>query len=155
MNMNLKLKRIHCTDTYTLGDLFVNDKYFCNTLEDTDRGLDNNMNLTKIQSKKVYGKTAIPKGTYDITLDVVSPKFKDRTWAKFCEGKLPRLIDVKGYEGVLIHVGNKAEDTLGCILVGQDSGNGTISNSTTTFKSLYSLLQDSKNKGEKLTIKIE
>lgn len=153
--MNLNLKRKNFADTYTLGNLYVNDVYFCDTLEDTDRKLDDSMSLEEIKSKKVYGHTAIPKGTYDITLDVVSPKFKDRTWAKFCNGKLPRLINVKGYEGVLIHVGNKADDTLGCILVGKNATSGFINNSTDTFKELYSLLQDSKNKGEKLTIKIE
>lgn len=153
--MNLNLKRKNFADTYTLGNLFVDGKYFCDTLEDKDRGFDDSMSLDNINSKKIYGKTAIPKGTYEITLDVVSPKFKDRTWAKFCNGKLPRLINVKGYEGVLIHVGNKAEDTLGCILVGQNATNGSINSSTDTFKKLYELLQDSKNKGEKLTIKIE
>lgn len=153
--MNLNLKRKDFTETYTLGNLFIEDKYFCDTLEDKDRDLDNSMSLEYIKTEKVYGKTAIPRGTYEITLDVVSPKFKDRTWAKFCGGKLPRLIDVKGYEGVLIHVGNRAEDTLGCILVGQNATNGFINNSTNTFKKLYKLLQDSKNKGEKLIIKIE
>lgn len=153
--MNLNLKRKEYKETYTIGDLFIDGKHFSKTLEDTDRGLLDTMTLPEIESKKVYGKTAIPKGTYEITLDVVSPKFKDREWAKFCEGKLPRLINVKGYEGVLIHVGNKPEDTLGCILVGQNSNNGIITNSTDTFKKLYSILQDSKSKGEKLTIKIE
>lgn len=153
--MNLNLKRKNFADTYTLGNLFVNGEYFCDTLEDKDRGLMDSMSLEEIKSKKVYGQTAIPKGTYEITLDIVSSKFKDRTWAKFCEGKLPRLINVKGYEGVLIHVGNKAEDTLGCILVGQNATSGFVNSSTDTFKKLYQLLQDSKNKGEKLTIKIE
>ena len=153
--MELKLIRKIKTDTYTIGELYINNNLFCSTLEDTDRGLLDSMLLDEIKSKKVYGQTAIPKGAYDITLDVVSPKFKDRTWAKFCEGKLPRLIDVKGYEGVLIHVGNKAEDTLGCILVGQNATGGFVNNSTDTFKKLYQLLLDSKNKGEKLTIKIE
>lgn len=153
--MELKLIRKTKTTTYTIGELYINNNLFCSTLEDTDRGLLDSMPLDEIKSKKVYGKTAIPKGTYSITLDVVSPKFKDRSWAKFCEGKLPRLINVKGYEGVLIHVGNRAEDTLGCILVGQNATSGFVNNSTDTFKKLYSLLQDSKNKGEKLTIKIE
>lgn len=153
--MELKLVRKIKADTYTIGELFVNNKLFCSTLEDKDRGLTDSMSLEDIKSKKVYGKTAIPTGTYDITLDIVSPKFKDRTWAKFCEGKLPRLINVKGYDGVLIHVGNRAEDTLGCILVGQNATSGFVNNSTDTFKKLYSQLLDSKNKGEKLTIKIE
>lgn len=153
--MNLVLKRITFTDTCTLGNLFVNGKYFCDTIEDKDRGLDNSMSLEDIKSKKIYGKTAIPKGEYEITLDIVSPKFKDREWAKFCNGKLPRLLNVKGYDGVLIHVGNTSEDTLGCILVGKISDTNTILNSTVTFKQLYNILKESNDKGEKLIIKIE
>lgn len=153
--MILSLKRTIFTDSYTIGKLSINNQYFCDTLEDKDRGLHSNMSLEEIKAKKVYGETAIPTGSYSITLDTISPKFKDRTWAKFCNGKLPRLLDVKGYEGVLIHVGNKAKDTLGCILVGQNASNGYINNSTDTFKKLYELLRDSKNKGEILTIKIE
>lgn len=153
--MELILKRKVNTNDYTLGNLYVNGEYFSDTLEDTDRGLDSNMSLTEITSKKVYGKTAIPKGTYEVTLDTVSPKFKDRAWAKFCEGKLPRLSNVKGFEGVLIHVGNTAEDSLGCILVGKNTARGIVSDSTNTFKRLYSLLQEGKNKGEKITIKIQ
>lgn len=76
------------------------------------------MSLKEIESKKKYGNTAIPIGTYQISMDVVSPKFKDRSWAKPWKGKLPRIQNVPGYSGVLIHVGNKPEDTLGCILVG-------------------------------------
>lgn len=153
--MELKLIRKVKNPSYTLGDLYVNNEYFSNTLEDTDRGLSDSMSLTEIQSKKVYGKTAIPKGTYEVTLDTVSPKFKDRAWAKFCEGKLPRLSNVKGFEGVLIHVGNTSEDSLGCILVGKNTARGIVSDSTNTFKRLYSLLQEGKNKGEKITIKIQ
>jgi hypothetical protein len=135
--MKLVLKRINNQDNYCEGKLYIDGIYQCDVIEDTDRGLTNEMSITEIQSKKVYGETAIPKGTYQITLDVVSPKFKDRSWATFCEGKLPRLLDVPGYEGVLIHVGNKAADSLGCILVGQKTSEGVVSNSTQTFKDLY------------------
>lgn len=153
--MEITLKRTYLDSNYTIGNLSIDGEYVCDTIEDTDRGLSDSMSLTEIQSKKVYGKTAIPKGTYEVTLDTVSPKFKDRAWAKFCEGKLPRLSNVKGFEGVLIHVGNTAEDSLGCILVGKNTAKGTVSDSTNTFKRLYSLLQEGKNKGEKITIKIQ
>jgi hypothetical protein len=153
--MELNLKRVSKTNNYTIGQLYINGKYECDTLEDTDRDLTSSMSLEEIKSKKIYGNTAIPKGIYKITLDIVSPKFKDRVWAKFCNGKLPRLLDVKGYDGVLIHVGNKVGDTLGCILVGKNTSNGVISNSTITFKKLYSYLLVAKEKGDKLTIKIE
>lgn len=91
---------------------------------------------------------------YSIDMDTVSPKFKDRTWAKFCNGKLPRLLDVKGYEGILIHVGNKPEDTLGCILVGYNKAKGQVSESTVVFQKLYNLMLEKKLLGEKLVITI-
>lgn len=150
--MKLTLKRINKTEKYTEGILYINGERFCSTIEDTDRGLTNEMSITEIQSKKVYGETAIPKGTYQITLDVVSPKFKDRSWATFCEGKLPRLLDVPGFEGVLIHVGNEASNSLGCLLVGQKTKNGWVSNSTQTFKDLYYKL---KQVTDQITITIE
>lgn len=138
--MKLELKRIFRGPKYTIGKLYVDNQYICDTLEDTDRGLKQTDSLSSIQKKKVYGQTAIPTGTYGITLNVVSPKFKDRSWAKFCNGKLPRLLNVPGYDGVLIHVGNKPEDTLGCILVGYNKIKGQLINSTEAFKKLYSIL---------------
>lgn len=138
--MKLELKRIFRGPKYTIGKLYVDNQYVCDTLEDTDRGLKQTDSLSSIQKKKVYGQTAIPTGTYSITLNVISPKFKDRSWAKFCNGKLPRLLNVPGYDGVLIHVGNKPEDTLGCILVGYNKIKGQLINSTEAFKKLYSVL---------------
>lgn len=150
--MKLVLKRINNQDNYCEGKLYIDGIYQCDAIEDTDRGLTSEMSIAEIQSKKVYGETAIPKGTYQITLDVVSPKFKDRPWATFCEGKLPRLLDVPGYEGVLIHVGNEASNSLGCLLVGQKTKDGWISNSTQTFKNLYYKL---KQATDQITITIE
>ena len=143
--MELSLRRKYLGDTYTIGDLYIDGKFFSNTLEDVDRGLDSSMTIEEIKGKKIYGNT----------LDIVSSKFKNRSWAKFCNGKLPRLLNVKGYEGVLIHVGNNSSDTLGCILVGENTSKGVITNSTITFKKLYSYLLVAKEKGDKLTIKIE
>lgn len=153
--MKLLLRRIFKGHSYTIGKLFINGVYECDTLEDQDRGLTSQMSLEEIKAKKVYGVTAIPYGTYKIDMNTVSPKFKDRSWAKFCGGKLPRLIDVKGYEGVLIHVGNKAEDTLGCILVGENKIKGQVINSTATFQELYSVMLKAKLLGEELSLTIE
>lgn len=138
--MDLVLKRIYKGANYTIGNLYINNSKFCNTLEDTDRGLSQDMPLEVIQNTKVYGKTAIPVGKYKINMNVVSPKFKSRAWAKPWSGKLPRLEEVPGYEGVLIHVGNKPEDTLGCILVGENKVKGQVVNSTATFNKLMSIL---------------
>lgn len=152
--MKLELKRRFKGPKYTIGSLFINGVYECDTIEDVDRGLTDSMSVEEIKAKKVYGETAIPTGTYKIDMNIVSPKFKDRSWAKFCGGKLPRLLDVKGYEGVLIHVGNKAEDSLGCILVGDNKIKGQVINSTATFQELYGKLLKAKVKGEKITIEI-
>lgn len=153
--MEIKIKREQLEPTYTISKLFIDGQYFCDTVEDCDRGLTDNMSLEEIMHKKVYGETAIPKGTYKITLDIVSPKFKEKSWAKFCDGKLPRLLNVKGFEGVLIHVGNTPKDSLGCILVGKNTIKGQVTNSTETFKNLYNKLLEGKDRGEALTIKIE
>ena len=141
--MEILVRRIAKRPTYTIGRMYIDGKYVCDTLEDTDRGLKQTDSLSSIQKKKVYGQTAIPTGIYGITLNVISPKFKDRGWAKFCNGKLPRLLNVPGYDGVLIHVGNKPEDTLGCILVGYNKIKGQLINSTEAFKKLYSVLSKS------------
>lgn len=152
--MKLELKRRFRGPNYTIGSLSINGVYECDTIEDVDRGLADSMSVDEVKTKKVYGRTAIPTGTYRIDMDTVSPKFKDRPWARFCGGKLPRLLDVKGYEGVLIHVGNKAEDTLGCILVGDNRIKGQVINSTAAFQELYGELLKAKVKGEGITIDI-
>ena len=82
--MELVLKRTFKGPNYTIGQLYVNGVYECDTLEDTDRGLTSSMTVQEIASKKLYGETAIPTGTYKIDMNTVSPKFKDRSWAKFC-----------------------------------------------------------------------
>ena len=135
--LNIRIDRIAKKSTYTIGKLYLNGVYFCDTLEDTDRGLYQGMPLENIKKIKVYGATAIPKGKYRVVMNVVSPKFSKRATYNFCKGKLPRLLNVDGYEGVLIHIGNTAKDTAGCILVGQNKVVGQVINSTVTFKKLY------------------
>lgn len=138
--MQLLLIRKYKCQSYTIGKLYVDGEYICDTIEDTDRGLSDEMSIDKIKENKRYGITAIPRGTYHITLDVVSPKFKNRPWAKPYDGKLPRLQNVKGFEGVLIHVGNTAKNSLGCILVGENKVKGQVINSTATFHKLMNRL---------------
>lgn len=153
--MELKLKRIFKGGLYTIGKLYVNGVYECDVLEDTDRGLSDKMELSEIRKVKQYGKTAIPIGTYSIDMNTISPKFKDRSWAKVCEGKLPRLINVKGFDGVLIHVGNKPEDTLGCLLTGYNKIKGQIVNSTSAFTKLYEKMKKAHVNGESINLTIE
>lgn len=153
--MKLLLRRIFKGPRYTIGKLFINGVYECDTLEDQDRGLTSQMSLEEIKAKKVYGVTAIPTGTYSINITTVSPKFKDRAWAKPYKGILPRLENVKGYEGVLIHVGNKAQDSLGCILVGENKVKGQVINSTATFYELMTVLLKAQSVGEVIELTIE
>lgn len=146
--MKLELKRIAKKDKYTIGHLYINNKYFCDTLEDPDRGLTSTMNLTEIKAKKIKGDTAVPTGTYKITLDIVSPKYSNFSkypYVKFCGGKMPRLLNIPGYEGVLIHAGNTQKDTEGCLLVGANKVVGKVINSQVTWRNLYEILQKDKS----------
>ena len=153
--MELIVDRKWKKQDYTISNLVINNKVFCQVLEDTDRGLDSSMTLDEILELKKPSTTAIPRGTYEITLDTVSPKFGSKPFYKeVCDGKLPRLLNVKGFDGILIHAGNTAKDSAGCLLVGQNKIKGQVINSQATFKELYKLLKDKHDKGEKITIKI-
>lgn len=152
--MELKIDRRYKGTEYTIGSLYVDGSYFCDTLEDTDRGIDSSMSSADITKKKIYGKTAIPTGTYKVDMNTVSPKFKDRSWAKPYSGKIPRLLSVPGFDGILIHPGNTASDTLGCILVGKNTIVGRVTDSTTTFHSLMKKMLEAKIKGESISITI-
>lgn len=141
--MELKLHRLFKNNTYSIGKLYIDDVYFCDTLEDTDRGIKSTMAVDEIAKLKQKSITAIPTGRYKITLSIQSPKFKTYNQYEFCKGYLPRLINVPGFDGVLIHIGNKPEDTDGCILVGKNKAKGQVLESTTTFKELYNKLKQS------------
>ena len=149
--MKLTVKRIAKKPTYTIGKLYIDGVYFCDTVEDTDRGLFQGQSLDLIKKIKIPNKTAIPTGTYKLTLNVVSPKYsKKAIYQEICKGRVPRLLDVPGYDGVLIHIGNSADDSSGCILVGQNKVVGKVINSTETFRKLYNKIKGQKD----LTIKI-
>lgn len=157
--MKLTLKRTKRSNVSTIGELYINGKRFCYTLEDRDRGLDSTMSLETIKKIKVASETAIPAGTYQIDMDTVSPKYQARgagsTYARI-GFKLPRLLNVPGYSGVLIHIGNYPKDTDACILVGQSvaSSGDAINGSTNAFWALYAELEKAHKKGQKITITI-
>lgn len=153
--MQITVDRIAKKDTYTISNLYIDGTKFCNVLEDTDRGLKQDMPLDEIKKIKVHGKTAIPTGTYKVTLDVVSPKFSKYKQYAFCGGKLPRLLDVPGYDGILIHIGNTAADTDGCLLVGKNNVVGKVTESTVTFHALYDKLTEAAKRNEDITITIK
>ena len=151
--MKLTLKRIARKEGYTIGRLYIDDAYFCDTLEDKDRGLEQAMPLDMIKRIKVKGETAIPTGTYELSMRHISPKYSRKKAFAFTGGVMPRLLNVPGYEGVLIHSGNTAADSEGCILVGENKAVGKVLNSMATFKALWSVLNQ--RKSEPLTITVQ
>lgn len=124
--MKLVVERKYKGKEYTIGKLYVDGVYFCDTLEDTDRGLQQSDTLAAIKAAKIYGKTAVPTGTYPVSL-THSPKFKR---------VLPILRDVKGFTGIRIHRANTADDITGCIAVGENKRKGMVINSTFWEKEL-------------------
>lgn len=133
--MKIKLVRIAFKDTYTIGKLYVDGVYFCDVIEDKDRGLDDSMTVREILNKKVKGETAIPTGHYNIEI-TYSPKYKRM---------MPLLIGVKGYSGIRIHSGNTSKDTEGCLLVGKNTKVGMVLESRNTYQRLFAMMQGQKN----------
>ena len=154
--MKIELERRWKKATYTIGRLYVDGVYFCNTLEDRDRGLKQTDPIATIKSRKVYGETAIPSGTYGVAMNVTSPKYAAVSWYwQLCQGKMPRLLSVPGFEGILIHPGNTALDSLGCLLVGKNTKVGQLTESKATFQKLYKEMAKAVKEGEEITIVIE
>lgn len=128
--MKLKLNRIYKAETYTIGKLYVDGVYFCDTLEDKVRE----------DGVKVFGETAIPKGTYHIAI----------TYSNRFKRDMPLLLNVPMFEGIRIHSGNTDKDTHGCILVGKNTINGKVTASSMTYERLFEMLKQQKT----ITIKI-
>ena len=141
--MKLTLKRIALRSTYTIGRLYVDGDYFCDTLEDTVRDLNKDGKFDNGE-KKVYAKTAIPYGTYEIKW-TYSPRFKKYT---------PQLMNVPSFEGIRIHSGNSNTDTEGCLLLGENKKVGMVLNSRATINKFYPLIKEACSKG-KVTIEIK
>lgn len=139
--MKLELIRRYRNSGYTIGRLLIDGVKFCDTLEPTDRELAASMTLQEIKAKKVKGKTAIPTGRYIIDMDSVSPRFRLKSWAKKYGGRVPRLQGVRGFDGVLIHPGNTADDTQGCILVGRNTEVGKVVDSVATWDKLVKMMR--------------
>jgi len=140
--MRLTLVRRWNKKDYCIGDLYINGKWFCNVLEDRDRGLDDSMTEEEIKQIKIKGQTAIPVGIYTVLL-TYSPKYQKI---------MPLINNVKGYSGIRIHSGNSSKDTDGCLLVGKNTVVGRLTDSRNTFNALFKrLLQKGSNK---ITIEI-
>lgn len=156
--MEITVDRAWKKSTYIISRFLIDGKRICEALEDRDRGLRQDMDLKTIKRIKVQNETAIPSGRYRVTMDVVSPKFSKYPFYKeVCGGKLPRLLNVPGFEGILIHVsdGPKAEDLLsGCIGIGENKVVGQLTNGKETFKKVYKLLKEAHKKGEEIWINV-
>lgn len=155
--MEIRVRRIALKDTYTIGKMYINGEYVCDVLEDKVRDVNKN-GVFDNDETKVVGRTAIPYGTYEITMDVKSTKFSDfeqYPWAKEYDGYLPRLTNVPLFVGVLLHVGNSDVDSSGCLLVGENKVVGKVINSTITFRRLMNeYFLPAKQRSEKIYITI-
>lgn len=159
--MELLLERVFTNGKYTIGHLYVIKNgeriYVSDTIEDADRGLDDSMPLEEIKRKKVYCETAIPKGRYKVTMNVKSPSFsKKKYYACFCNGYLPRLCNVKGFDGILIHRGVDEDSSCGCIIVGYNKVKGKVIDSQQAFEKLMNeYLLPCKKRNEEIILEIK
>lgn len=133
--MELRLVRIITNSNYTEGKLYIDGAYFCDTLEDKDRGLKQSMSVSEIKKLKVYGETCIPYGIYDVVLSY-SPKFKKI---------MPEVLKVKGFTGIRIHNGVDKNSTSGCVIVGKKWQDGKVTKSRDTFAALMAKLKGQTN----------
>lgn len=141
--MKLTLKRIALRPTYTIGKLYIDDAYFCDTLEDTVRDTNKSGKFDNGE-QKIKGKTAIPYGTYEIKW-TYSPRFKKYT---------PQLMNVPSFEGIRVHAGNTSADTEGCLLLGENKQVGKVLNSRATINKFYPIIKEACSNG-KVTIEIK
>ena len=142
--MELILKRDTFTEISTIGSLSIDGKFECYILEDKDRGLIDTMSIAEIVGTKIYGKTAIPYGRYEVDW-TMSARFKIM---------MPILKNVKGYEGIRIHKGNSEIDSLGCLLCGTKKASNRITESTAATNKLYAKIAEAKKQGVKIYITI-
>lgn len=134
--MRLTLVRIANRPTYCIGKLYIDGKWFCDTIEDTDRGLCDDMSEKEILKRKVKGETAIPTGIYQVLI-TYSPKYKKQ---------MPLINNVKGYSGIRIHSGNTSKDTEGCLIVGKNKEVGKVLESRITYNALFKKLIQANSK---------
>lgn len=129
--MKLTVKRIFNNDKYSIGRLFIDGVYECDTLEDPVRDLNKDGDSNDAGEGKIWGNTAIPYGTYKVSI----------TYSNRFKRELPLLLNVPHFEGIRIHPGNDAVDTHGCILVGKNTEKGKVTQSKITFDKLFSKLK--------------
>lgn len=134
--MELKLKRIFFSETYTIGKLYINDVYFCDTIEDVNRDKNKDGDLSDVGEGKVMHKTCIPFGNYDVIVNQ-STRFKRL---------LPRILNVPHFDGILIHNGVDENSSSGCIIVGKNTTKGKLTESTNYMNLLTDKLLEAQKK---------
>ena len=153
--MKVELVRIYNCPTYCIGRIYVDGEYVCDCVEDTDRGLDQSWPLSEIKKKKIKSMTAIPTGTYEMTMSIQSPKFSQyEYYYRLCKGYLPRILGIKGFEGVLFHCGSSAQSSAGCIIVGYNTIKGKVTDSRKAFEKLMKHFNAAKVLEDVITLKI-
>jgi len=135
--VKLLLVRDAYTLQSTLGKLYVDGNYQCETLEDCDRQLETG-------GDKVQDDTAIPRGTYKVTIDFSTRFGKD----------MPHVLDVPQFTGIRFHPGNSAYDTHGCVLVGLRRGSDYVSQSVVAFNQLYVKLDAAIEANKEVTLEV-
>ena len=121
--MEIKIMRKYKKAKYTIGLVYINGEYFCNSLEDVDRGLSSDMSVEDILKVKKPKETAIPSGHYRVLL-TYSPKFHNKPYA--ISGMIPLINGVKGFSAIRMHDGKDETWTDGCILMGRNTIKGKL-----------------------------
>jgi hypothetical protein len=142
--INLFLYRAHLKPEYTIGNLSIEERFLCNTLEDTVRDLNKDGDLDDPGEFKIYGETAIPYGRYKVIVSM-SPKFGRM---------LPLIMDVKHFVGIRMHRGTSAKNSSGCVLVGMNTDKGRLSDSKYYEEKLTAILLEYQKNGEEIFINI-
>lgn len=142
--MEIKLIRKYYQAKYTIGRLYVNNRFFSDCLEPPSLHLTERSSLGTILIAKYKGYRAIPTGRYRI---LITRSQRFGRW-------LPLLLNVKGFEGIRIHAGNKPEDTRGCILLGFNRRKGYVLDSTRCVLTLVKMMTEAIAKGEKVFVEV-
>lgn len=148
---------INGSRTYCVDKVSIDGVYICDAMEDKDWGWTKDTPVTEIEAVKAKnkGKTAIPKGRYAVTLDIVSPRFSgSQYYNRLCGGRLPRLVGVAGFSGILIHRGTNETHSAGCIIVGYNTYKGGLTDSAKAFEKLYMKLLEAKGRKENIWITV-
>lgn len=145
--MTILVERVFNSPSYCISHVYVDGQYVCDAIEDTDRMLDQSQTVEYIKAHKIYKETAIPTGLYELTLNIPSPKYsKNKYYMDFCKAKLPRVLNVPAFDGILIHIGNTADDSAGCLIVGYNKVKGKVLNSKVAFEKFYKIISKAKDK---------